>query len=77
MRVERDLMKKISMVGGSAKVISISIILVVSLFVATIGATSEQVPDSISISYVFPAPVISKIALEKEWYDQLLIQGAP
>jgi len=69
--------KKQITVGRNMKVLCISIILFISLFSVTIVATAEQFPDSITMTYSFPTPVISKITLENEVYDQLLIQGAP
>jgi hypothetical protein len=66
-----------AIIGGSIKVVSISAILFVSMFSVTSGVTSEQVADSISMTYSFASPVISKISLENDWYDQIIIQGAP
>ena len=69
--------KKHGIIGGSIKVVSISAFLFVSMFTATITATSEQSADSITMTYSFPTPVISKISLGENVYDQLIIQGAP
>ncbi len=51
--------------------------MVVSLFSVTNIATSGQVADSITMTYSFPTPAISKITFGDKIYDQLLIQGAP
>ena len=56
-------MKKKSSAGGSIKIVSISVILFLSLFSVTSVATSEQVADSITMTYSFPTPVISKVTL--------------
>jgi hypothetical protein len=69
--------KKPITAGGISKVVCTSVILFISLFSAISVATSEQVADSITMTYSFPAPVISKITLGDDVYDQLLIQGAP
>jgi hypothetical protein len=70
-------MKKKSSAGGSIKVVSISVILFLSLFSVISVATSEPVADSITMTYSFPTPVISKVTLGDVMYDQLLIQDAP
>jgi hypothetical protein len=76
--MERNIMmKKHSTAGGFCKVACTSVFLFISLFSISSIATSEQVPDSIAMTYSFPTPVISKISLENNVYDQLLIQGAP
>lgn len=69
--------KKQSIVGGIFKVVIISIILFISLFSVANTAISEQSPNSIIMTYTFPTPVTSKITLENDVYDRLLIQGAP
>jgi hypothetical protein len=68
---------KQGIIGGSIKAVSISIILFVSLFSVTSGATSQQVVDSIQMTYSFPAPVISQITVGTDVYDRLIIQDAP
>ncbi len=69
--------KKHGFTRGSIKVVCISFILFVSLFSVTSVAASGQAADSITMTYSFPAPVLSKVTLGSDVYDQLLIQGAP
>jgi hypothetical protein len=74
----RDLMSKNQKtVGGVLKVALISVTFITSLFSVIAGATQEQTSNIITMTYSFPPPNMSKIAIKNDYYDQILIQGAP
>jgi hypothetical protein len=63
--------------GGIIKIVFISVALLIPSFSVTAMVVQEQSTGSVTMTYSFPTPMMSKIALEKNNYDQMLLQGAP
>jgi hypothetical protein len=51
--------------------------LVITSMAPFLGASQNQSSDSLTITYTFPTPLISKVAINSAWYDQILVQDAP
>jgi len=61
----------------SSKVVFISAILLITSFSCIVLANQEQPADSISMTYSFLPPSLSKISIKNDVYDQILLQNAP
>ena len=64
-------------VRGSSKVVFISVIVLITSFCGMVLASQEQSADSISMTYSFLSPTLSKISIKNDVYDQILLQNAP
>jgi hypothetical protein len=53
-----------------------AILLITSMSTIAIASKNKSV-DSLSMTYSFPTPMMSKVAINNDVYDQILVQGAP
>jgi hypothetical protein len=76
--MEGEYMKKYDKtVRGSSKVFFISVILLITSFSGMVLASHEQPTHSIAMTYSFQSPTLSKISINNDVYDQILLQNAP
>jgi hypothetical protein len=61
--------------GGTT--VFLLIILVITSMSPILSSVQGQSSDSLSVAYSFPTPMISKIAINDDIYDQILVQNAP
>jgi hypothetical protein len=69
--------KKQGYVGGVRKAVFISLMFVFASVHLTVLASHETHVDVVTMTYAFPSPRISKITIQDNHYDQILLQGAP
>ena len=64
-------------IGVSGKAIFIAVALFITSFSVAVLAAQEKSTDSISMTYSFSTPMISKITIDHDVYDQIILQEAP
>jgi hypothetical protein len=63
--------------GKGEKALFIACALLITSWSASAISIQDKTVDSLSMAYSFSTPVLSKIAINTDVYDQIIIQGAP
>ena len=64
-------------IGVSGKAIFIALALFITSFSVAVLAAQEKSTDSISMTYSFSTPMISKITIDHDVYDQIILKESP